>query len=137
MAAHAELPPHRPSPRDAGRHQRLSAGLVAVAAVMLEVVSRRPQHRGIVLELPQPAVAVEAEQLAYGAGFVVVIDVRGGRCSADRTEPVLQSEKVIGLLSRDPVSPRKVIRAISAALFSVGSAAPKTGRSNGFKRTPA
>ena len=60
---------------------------------LFEVAGGSTQDCRIVAELPEGGVAAEAEQAADLAGDVIVIDVDGCRCSADRAPPVLLGEQ--------------------------------------------
>jgi|UPI00068644DF hypothetical protein len=84
----------------------------------LDVFSCGTQHVWIVLELPQPAVAVEAEQRPDGARHVVMVDVLSRRLLADRAEAALAGEEMIRLGSRNSVAARQVICARAAHLVS-------------------
>jgi hypothetical protein len=46
--------------------------------VPLDVAGGRAEHLGVVLELPEPTVAAEAQQCPDGPGSVVVVDMRRG-----------------------------------------------------------
>jgi hypothetical protein len=65
--------------------------------VKADVFGRGTQYGGIVLELAETSVAVEAQQRSDGAGLVIMIDMYGGRHLADRTESVLLGEQKICL----------------------------------------
>jgi hypothetical protein len=54
--------------------------------VLFDVLGRRAEDGGIVPELPETAVAVEAEKGANSAGLVVVVDVTRRSSPADRAE---------------------------------------------------
>ena len=45
----------------------------------LDVAGGCAEHLGVVLELPEPTVAAEAQQLANLARVMVVVHVNGGR----------------------------------------------------------
>jgi hypothetical protein len=84
--------------------------------VPLDVVRRGPEHRWVIPELPQPAIAVEAEEFTYGAGHVVVVDVPGRRCPADGAEAALRRQHHVGFLGSDSVPTAQVVGATTTAL---------------------
>jgi hypothetical protein len=57
--------------------------------VLLDVLSSGTEDGGIVLELSETPVAVEAEERANGARLVVVVDVTRRSRTADGAEPTL------------------------------------------------
>ena len=75
------------------------------------------QHQGIVLELAEPAVAVEAEQRSDGTGLVIMIDMDRGSCLADGAESLLLLQQVIRFGRRDAISSSEVVAARSADLL--------------------
>jgi hypothetical protein len=79
-----------------------------------DVLSGRAQHVRIVLELAQPAVAVEAEESTHLAGHMVVIHVYSGRDPADGTQATLGGQQRIRFLSGDAVPTSKVIGPLAA-----------------------
>jgi hypothetical protein len=86
-------------------------------AVVFDVEGSDVQQIGIVLELPQPAVAVEAEQRSDGAGLMVVVDVGGWCRLADGADSPLEVEQVVRLRRGDSVPPSQVVGAGPAGLF--------------------
>jgi hypothetical protein len=79
--------------------------------VVLDVEHGHLQDRRIVLELPEPAVAVEAQEGSHGTGRMIMINMDCRRRSADGTESLLSGEHVVGLSGCDPVPPLQVISA--------------------------
>jgi hypothetical protein len=67
------------------------------------------QQQRIVLELAEPAVAVEAQYPAHPTVAVIVVDVfRVGRAT-DRADPVLLREELPKLPLPDPIPPPQVV----------------------------
>jgi len=114
MAARPITQDARPTPteRDAGPLPGLrpAADGARQGPVSLDVVGGCTEYLRVVLELPEPTVAVEAQQLADLARVMVVVHVSRWRCSTDPAESTLRLEQRIRLLGRDAVPAREVVR---------------------------
>jgi hypothetical protein len=75
------------------------------------------EQEGVVPELAQPAIALEAQKGTDCPRVVVVIDVLGRRRPADCTEPALRLQQGVCLFSSDAVPACQVV---SAAATSFG-----------------
>src|SRR5215218_4914525 len=133
-ASWTSLRPYRRLPRPVGRLKGTCAcGVEArprllAQGVELHVVGGRVQKAGVVLELPEPAVAVEAEKRPYHASRVVMVDMVGWRRPTDGAQAALLLKKVVGLFGGNPVAPRQVICAIPPALVRVSTATNSVAR---------
>ena len=74
-----------------------------------QVRDRLGEEIRAVPELPQAAVAVEAQYPANPAGAVIVIDVLGIRGAADGTDAPLPGEHLVEFRLADAVAPAEVI----------------------------
>jgi hypothetical protein len=90
----------------------------------LDVQRGHVQEARIVLELAQPAIAVEAEQGPDATRLVTVVDVRGGGHPADGAEPTLGHEHRIGVIRGYPVSAPEMVGPLSSHRFS-GATGPR------------
>jgi len=79
------------------------------------------RHR-VVLELAEAAVAVEAEQRSDSASRMIMIDVRGRRGLANRTQTVLLFQHRVGFCSRESVATLQVVGTRAAQPFKRCSA---------------
>src|SRR3954470_16366498 len=80
----------------------------------LQIRDRTGEELRAVPELPQTAVAVEAQYPAHPAGAMIVIDVLGIRPAADRAHAPLLGKQLVDLGLPDPVAVSQVVFTPSA-----------------------
>ena len=86
---------------------------IARQRVSLEIVGGSTQPFGLVTELPQPTVAVEAGDATHLAGRVIVVDVLRSRTVADRTGTALLFDEALHISRADSVASQQVVVPIS------------------------
>jgi len=88
----------------------------------LQICDRTGEDSGAVLELPQPAVAVEAQYPAYPTGAMIVINVLGVGLAADGAPAGLLGQHPVELGLADAVAPPEVVLPRPAAFGDAGFA---------------
>lgn len=71
---------------------------------MLDVKSGKVEEAGVVLELPETAIAVETQQRPHSSRLVVMVDVNGWSSAADGAQSVLLLEHRVGFLASNAVA---------------------------------
>ena len=82
-----------------------------------QIVDRLLESVDAVLELPQPAVAVEAQDATDLTRHMIVVDMLRNRFTADGTEATLAQSHLIHISLGDPVSALKVPIARGAVIL--------------------
>src|SRR3954470_24860265 len=91
----------------------------------LQIRDRTGEELRAVPELPQTAVAVEAQYPAHPTGAMIVIDVLGIRGAADRADAPLLGKQLVDLGLPDPVAAAQVILPRAAVKPLPGLVAPR------------
>jgi hypothetical protein len=95
-------PPQRPDPLLGELRRTRSLSRARVRPVEVELGPHEPIH--VVPELPQPAIAVEAQNPADPTCRVFVVHVVRVRPVADRAHPTLIADQLIDVISADAVA---------------------------------